>query len=403
MSTANSVYFVGFNPGSFGLGHSNNLKKLTKCPNKSIQRVYSGNGHCIYADDDLTNLWGSGYNEEAQLCIHPKTNCITSYEPITYFRDNNIKISKICTNVVSVQTWFIDHEGQLYVCGNPSMGKLGIASSEIDSPHIITDFAGKVVVDVKASFHCCIALCESNNKQISLIITYFGRIYNVNDDIMNLLFSFSKTRTVYSTTNKQGSGHPQNRIFNDGKGWHEIEYFTQNNINIIKVEMSGIFSLFLDDLGRVSECGGTKGDAYLPREIEYFKQNDIKIKDIAVGDGHALVLDIHGKVFSWGNNSDGECGHFDTDYNILQIMDLDDYVVDTIKCGWKHSFVKTTCGRYYLFGCNDDNECLTFDDRDQVRRPHRFDLILKEKYKIDEIIDVSMGEYNTKIVCSTVV
>ena len=116
-----------------------------------------------------------------------------------------------------------------------------------------------------------------------------------------------------------------------------------------------------------------------------------------------MALDTNGNVYSWGNNYSGQCGYesSSTFINIPnKINAFDGEIVDVIKCGDAHSYIRIISGKHYLFGSNGDNECLYEDYAiDQVEEPYRFDEVIKSQYKIKSIIDVYLGNYNTKLVC----
>ena len=83
----------------------------------------------------------------------------------------------------------------------------------------------------------------------------------------------------------------------------------------------------------------------------------------------------------------------------MRIKFLDDYIVDEIKCGWRHNYVGTVCGKHYMFGDNEDKGCVKFDGDDFFSKPHRIDDIIKTECKIDKIVSVELGYYNTFIIC----
>ena len=245
---------------------------------------------------------------------------------------------------------------------------------------------------------------------------------------MELLISFARSNTVYSTTNTAPSGHPENKEFGDDKHrFHEIELFKNQNINIIQIATGANHTLFLDDTGCVWLCGKTqllgfseekvkvlgKTDpdggrnrftrfTHIPRLIEYFVVNDIKIKDIQCGYEHSLALDMNGRIYSWGNNGTNECGDYrDGVYSthepkLIKYFADNEYIVDVIKCGSHHSYARTECGKHVLFGENGDNECMTFGKL--LNEPNCINEIVMEKCKVKEILDVVPGAYNTKVI-----
>ena len=55
-----------------------------------------------------------------------------------------------------------------------------------------------------------------------------------------------------------------------------------------------------------------------------------------------------------------------------------------------------------MFGSNDNNECISPNNNSTDFTPVRIDEFVKTKHvhKIDSIIDVALGCYNTHIICS---
>ena len=66
--------------------------------------------------------------------------------------------------------------------------------------------------------------------------------------------------------------------------WTEVQIFTGNNINIVKIAITSTCSLFLDDTGVTWRCGSVDNDiVYVSERMNHFIVNDIKIKDIQCG------------------------------------------------------------------------------------------------------------------------
>ena len=268
------------------------------------------------------------------------------------------------------------------------------------------------VQDIKCGVFYSIALCSSNNDQLSLIISFWCRLYAVPEDIKSLLIMFSKFTKVYSTVytgRLHGDRYPKRRCY----GWREMELL--NGINIIKIQCGYAHSLFLDSGGVVwaaganddGECGlgdlGSvdKNESVTATEIKYFKDRGIKIRDIATGCYHNLAVDENWRIYAWGYNFRSQCGDGGTQ-SVLEpklIETLKDYQVDTIRCGYHLSYCGTKCGKHFIWGASDDNECMTFDDKNDAILPHRVDNVIKEKCGCHKILGVYPGYYCTKVVC----
>eukprot|EP01084_Bolivina_argentea_P026582 49431_1 len=85
--------------------------------------------------------------------------------------------------------------------------------------------------------------------------------------------------------------------------WKQIE--TLRDYKIIKVNIGGYFSLFVDDTGNVWTCGdnsygqlglGNYNDCYEPKKIKYFEENNIKIVCVTAGYYHTIGIDENGKI-----------------------------------------------------------------------------------------------------------
>ena len=277
------------------MGHQWTISTLTEIPNSSTTEIIAYQDYFIFSNDNNTKLLAAGNNGKGQLGIGNFETQIGKAQPITYFNKNDIEIKKICQNSTGIATYFISNKGQLYGCGKDE--GLESPGDTTSKPKLITQLSN--VIDAQSSSTCSIALCESNNShEISIILPFWYRIHEIPNDLMAILISYTKSNTVYSSNNKLGSGHPYNQEFEDKHSkWHEIEFFTKSNINIIKIAITWRRSFFLDDTGSVWVCGegrlsGVDGCEYLatpiyvPQEIEYFKENKIMIQDIQCGYMH---------------------------------------------------------------------------------------------------------------------
>ena len=175
---------------------------------------------------------------------------------------------------------------------------------------------------------------------------------------------------------------------------------------MVKIAVSIEGSFYLDNTGNVWVCGGEYlgtgtdyDDVYEPIRLKYFMDNGIKIKDIQCGCYHNLALSVDGNIYGWGENYDGQCG-FDTDGHSVKeptkVEFFDKYVVESIKAGWAHNWIRTQCGADYMFGYD---ECIEFEDNSTRKKPHRIDEIINTQCKVDCIIDIAIGCYNTQIIC----
>ena len=418
------VFVIGSNLFcTFGLGHSTPIRKLTEI--KDIDRIcniYSSYSYTIYSDDDYKNIWSVGRNTHGQCGRKGNSEL---FEKITFFEENQINIKKICVSSVGCSTFFITKDNKVYCCGSNKHHKLGLQQEDIpqiiknqnqsDSkewkgenqfePILISQLTD--VIDVKPTWSFSIALCKSDDYRIVIIIDNWCRLFMVPDDIKSLLIMLTKFSKVYSTifsAHGHGDKYEKKKYF----GWKEIDSLSDKNI--IKINVGDTHSNYLGADGVVYACGdNSNGQCGLgchikklnvPTEIGYFREHGIKIVDIVSTFFHSLALDTNGKVYSWGSNNYGQCGVGRSNYIRAPVLveDLKEYKVDLIRCALHNSYCRTVCGKHFLWGINRRNECLTFDGEynkdllkpvyDDQLRPHRIDLIVKEKCCTQKIIDV---------------
>ena len=125
-------------------------------------------------------------------------------------------------------------------------------------PHLITIFNGKNVIDIQSAQKYSVALCGIDNEEYVIIMQHWSRLYLLHDDIINIILLFLKLTTVFATTGKElsGNGHPKDPDQADvDHGWKEVAFFRDKNINITKIAVSLLHTLFLDNTGCVWCCG----------------------------------------------------------------------------------------------------------------------------------------------------
>ena len=442
-----SVYVIGNNI------HGELTIKLPKIPHllnftmlnrEYITNIQSGHYCTFYSDKHHKNMFVSGNNQSfTNINDHPS---IFNYslDAITWFNDHALKIKKICTNHVSLSTFWITTTNEIYANGINHNGELGLNDHRKRIwPCLIPELSKNIhVIDIISNPRYSLALCGTNKNVIISLLSYWynqDRIenndnneyneykhihhknhrkntikndlmtFNINDkictDIVNLILKFYEINSIYST-----SGFDDGEKWHNGK-WRKIKMFKDRHILKIKTGLK--HSLILEDNGSIWTFGSnTFGELGIgdnteyeeidnPMEIPYFIQNKVCIIDIRCGSEHNLAISQDYKVYSWGLNASRQCGidkQISFVYKPVMIKKLEEYEVNGIEAGHRHSYCKSVCGKHWLFGSNEYNECITYDGRKKVKEPFQIDQIIKEYCKGKYVKSVSLGYYNTKII-----
>eukprot|EP01083_Nonionella_stella_P094630 265576_1 len=93
-----SLWCIGCNQvGEFGTGNKNAQTQLMKCgwsEKIEIRNIYASRGYVVVQDMN-GNYYSAGYNGNGACTVNDKSNKILTMTPITYFKQNNIKISQV--------------------------------------------------------------------------------------------------------------------------------------------------------------------------------------------------------------------------------------------------------------------------------------------------------------------
>lgn len=79
----------------------------------------------------------------------------------------------------------------------------------------------------------------------------------------------------------------------------------------------------------------------------------VRITAVQCGASHSMALTDAGKIYSWGKNTQGQCGHGNAEDQAKPqcIRKLDDKVIVQVAAGWEHSLALTKEGLMYSWGC----------------------------------------------------
>ena len=385
--------------GELGLTNNRNTDYLVNFTelnkNRNISNIYSGYKHTIYTNRNHTKLYATAASK--------------ILSPTKYFKRKNIKIDTIFTRPMSDSTIYLSAECKAYGSGSNTNRQLGVWNAS-DKPQFIESLFDPI--DVQFGGEWGLALCQ-NHRAMTIIIKLWSRqistkkkIISIPVDVINVIIAFNYIIRVYTT----GEFGERSNVYD----WREIKKLSE--LEIVKISAGINHALFLDHDGYVwichqktkfqSEQIDNLTTSYKYNEtvrIPYFVTWKITVGEIRCGAYHNLCIDSNKKVWSWGYNSDGQCGDGtlnEKDVPLL-IPALMEYDICDIDCGYWHSYVGTICGKHFLFGSNERNECIVGDAKDyptKVTMPNFINQVIEKKYKEMRIRNVHLGFNNTKVV-----
>eukprot|EP01083_Nonionella_stella_P055607 146585_1 len=224
-SPKTSLYYIGSSKrGEFGIGNNKNQPELTKCnwsENIQIKHIYASWRYTIIKDID-GNYYSAGYNGNGACTLNDTRDIILNMTPITYFKENNIKISRVFVNNTngSAPFWQTE-EGSIYTSYDTNLrGRAGV---ELDKNKAINKipFLSQLSIKKMISGYCCsIAICNDGS--------------------------------VYSTgTGNRNGDNGLGAKGKDNTSWKRIECLK----DIIDCDFGNEFAIFLSSSGRVFSCG----------------------------------------------------------------------------------------------------------------------------------------------------
>jgi alpha-tubulin suppressor-like RCC1 family protein len=145
---------------------------------------------------------------------------------------------------------------------------------------------------------------------------------------------------------------------------------TLQGISVCKMASMSTYAIAIDTSGVVYVwgTGGSAGVAahqnhkadILPQILEALPPK-AHVVDISCGLGHALFLLKSGRVYSWGNGGNGRLGLGDTSdrTEACNVTALNMMTITAVMCGASHSMALTSSGRVYSWGKNTQGQCGT--------------------------------------------
>eukprot|EP01084_Bolivina_argentea_P036067 66752_1 len=367
------VYVIGYNEyGELGIKNKKATFTLTSW-NKHNKRIKIKSIHCsidtIIFRDYKNNYFVTGNNIFGQCGINTfKPIKITQPKQITYFKQHNIIIIKICTNISSQCVFWITNKHQAYAHGRNQYYQLGLGDkNDRIYPEIIKHLTG--IIDIECANKYSIAICNISNIVPIILKYWLSDNINVNipQDMIQLTQMFCDINEIYKTRYVPGLIE-----YDTGnKTWKRLDDFQDKNI--IKIACGINYTLLLDNTGVIWGYGiNYNGQLGLnrieivtyPAKIKYFSIRNVRIKDMKCGQYHSIALDVNGNVHVWGDNKWFQLGividninnvNKPKSPNILQKKN-----VIKIGVGSRHSYCMTKEGICYFWGSNWYKECLQF-------------------------------------------
>eukprot|EP01083_Nonionella_stella_P082502 227708_1 len=412
------TYGIGGNCfGELAVNHTNTLVQLTNISkSKSISKAYSGFQFTIYAEAKNKKYWSCGYNSFGELGIGSSDEWLNKPKQITFFKQNKLKIKKLCVNVCGSGAFWITHGNTVYGHGRNDSYQLGVLHKDnVNKPTLIQALTDRNIVDIQSAHSYSIALSSMDGDTMSVIVHSWSRC-TIHRDVIQLIGKYTHHNTVYSTARSSYGGNVQERDmtkeFELEHGWKPIALFEDKQI--VQIRTGSEHSFFLDGNGEIWGAGdnafgqlglGHSDPVETPARIDWFVDGGIVIVDVQCGLYHALALDEDGKIYSWGHAKRGQCGHgmdviesecLETP-RLISYFESNQLIVTQIGCGNYHSFVRTLGGKCYLFGSNHHHQCVVFDERTKLVEPYCINDVVKQKTGGKAIKRVFLGCNNTKI------
>eukprot|EP01083_Nonionella_stella_P254274 873953_1 len=100
LKTFSSLWCIGINEyGVFGIGNDEAQQQLMKCgwsEKIEIRNIYVSYNYTVVKLKGMNgNYYSAGWNRDGACTVNDKSNKILTMTPITYFKENNIKISQV--------------------------------------------------------------------------------------------------------------------------------------------------------------------------------------------------------------------------------------------------------------------------------------------------------------------
>ena len=203
--------------------------------------------------------------------------------------------------------------------------------------------------------------------------TFYNEICTTRNDsyLLDNKNNLSSSHLSYSNNNFNyiSSSRTSHLYATDTKKKNMIYYIYEDSINTFnfgnKVEIKQIscgksFVMFLTNSGLIYSRGtkNSKGELGLgdfkgrstPTLISIFIKNGDKIISVKCGYKHTIALSSNGKIYSWGSNSNGQCGiSIKSSFNKPMWINVNFKIIN-ICCGLRNSFFLSEDRKIYFCG-----------------------------------------------------
>eukprot|EP01083_Nonionella_stella_P275502 935650_1 len=137
-SSGRTVWCIGDNgSGQFGIGNDDVQYQLIKCgwsEKIEIRNIYAALHYTVIEDMD-GNYYSSGWNGHGACTVNDESRDILKMRPITYFKQNNIKISQVFVSLYGDAPFWKAEDGSIYTsCNDNSGGRVGV---EVDKNKLV--------------------------------------------------------------------------------------------------------------------------------------------------------------------------------------------------------------------------------------------------------------------------
>lgn len=139
------------------------------------------------------------------------------------------------------------------------------------------------------------------------------------------------------------------------------------SLRIVRVISMSTYSIAIDEDGTpyIWGTGGSATASYGSRAMDILPSvldalpPKVSVLDIACGLGHALFLVVGSRVYAWGNGGNGRLGlgTVSDRAEAEPIVELDGHQIISVSCGASHSMALSKSGRLYTWGKNSQGQC----------------------------------------------